>query len=161
MELATAKFVLRSAATLMVCIVALATSGCKSAKPTVDQTVEGSTQKLREAVSHDVADADRRDQMLKLVDQLEAVQKSFSKESSEFVAKYRTLNADYDSPRTAYEQLFSEFNVQRVQARDKALDLHFQLASLATEREWDHLGKVEAMTYETEGKALAKEGVLQ
>jgi hypothetical protein len=160
MELTTAKFILRSAAALVVCIVAIATPGCKSAKPTVDQTVERSTQKLSEAVSHDVADAARRDQMLKLVDQLEAVQKSFSKDSSDFVVKYRTLNADYDSPRTAYEQLFSEFNVQRVQARDRALDLHFQLASLATEKEWDHIGKVEVMTYEAEGKALAKEGVV-
>jgi hypothetical protein len=35
-----------------------------------------------------------------------------------------------------------------MRARSEALDLHFQLASLATAQEWDSIGKAEEKLYE-------------
>ena len=71
----------------------------------------------------------------------------------EFVEGYRKLNADYDSTRPAFDQLFADYNAKRIKARNEALDLHFQLASLATVGEWGAIGKAEAKLYEESNAA--------
>ncbi len=90
---------------------------------------------------------------MKLVDQIEAVQTRFNEEASAFIAKYQSVNADYDAPRAAFDQLFTNFDTDRIRARNQILDLHFQLASLATDREWGPIGKAEAKMYEGVGEA--------
>ncbi len=86
--------------------------------------------------------------MLLIVDQVQALQVRFSDETRRFIQDYRKLNAHYAAPRAAFDQLFSGFNAQRIKARDEALDLHFQLAALATDGEWRKLGKAETKLYE-------------
>jgi hypothetical protein len=44
--------------------------------------------------------------MLIVVDQIETVLSSLSKETVDFVQNYRKLNADYDAPRSTFDQLF-------------------------------------------------------
>jgi hypothetical protein len=139
-------------ATMLACalvgLAAVALPGCKSSNPSAEQTTESATQKMRKVISSDVAEAGRREQMLKVVDRMEAVQAAFNKNITDFVTRYQTLNADYDATRPAFDKLFSEYNAERVQARSQTLDLHFQLASLATEKEWDRIGEAEAKMYE-------------
>jgi hypothetical protein len=134
--------------TLLVCAVTLTVPGCGGTKPTTDQTIERYSQKLRNAVSTNVPEEGRKAQMLLIVDQVEALHVRFSQETADFVASYRKLNADYDSTRPVFDQLFSDFNAKRIKARNEALDLHFQLASLATAGEWDAIGKAETKLYE-------------
>jgi uncharacterized protein YozE (UPF0346 family) len=145
-------------AIVMVSAITLATPGCRGTKLTPQQVIQSSSQKLRQAVSNDVADEGRKTQMLTVVDQMEAVQTSFSKETADFVGKYRKLNADYDATRPAFDQLFADYNGQRIKARNQAVDLHFQLASLAAASEWDSIGKAEVKMYEEVSQAYAGKG---
>jgi hypothetical protein len=148
-------------ATMLVCLVvslaAMALPGCKSGNPSPEQATESATQKMRRVISSDVAEAGRRDQMLKLVDKFEAVQTSFNKDVVDFITHYQTLNANYDAPRAAFDQLFLQYNTERVQARNQALDLHFQLASLATDKEWGRISEAEAKMYEAIDIARTKQ----
>jgi hypothetical protein len=143
---------------LLVCAVTLTVSGC-GAKPTREQSLERYSQDLREAVSSSVPDERRREQMLLIVDQLKAVNLRFSQETADFIENYRKLNADFDAPRAAFEQLFKDYSEKRVKARNEALDMHFQLASLATEAEWSTIGRAEAKMYKKVNAARpAKQG---
>jgi hypothetical protein len=144
--------------TLVVCAVTLAAPGCSRTKPTQSEAVARYSQRLREEVSSDVPDAQRKAQMLLVVDQLEALQLRFSEETVSFIERYRKMNADYDSPRAAFEQLFSDYSAKRIKARSEALDLHFRLASLATADEWGAIGKAEAKLYEKVDAARPAEG---
>jgi hypothetical protein len=144
----------------MVCAVAFAVPGCSRTKPTAAQAIERYSQKLRSAVSDNVSDEGRKSQMLAIVDQLEALNARFAQETADFVESYRTLNADYEATREVFEQLFSNYSAKRVQARDEALILHFQLAALATAHEWEAIGKAEIELYEQVHEARpADEGV--
>jgi uncharacterized protein YozE (UPF0346 family) len=132
---------------LSVCLATLAVSGCGGTKPTTDETIYRYSAKLRNAVATNVPEEGRRAQMLSIVDQVEALHLRFSKETEDFIESYRKLNADYDAPRPVFDQLFSDYNVKRTQARKEALDLHFQLASLAVPTEWEAIGKAETKLY--------------
>ena len=133
--------------TLVVCFVTLAVAGCGGKEPTRAQTTERYSQELREAVSSSVPEEGRKAQMLLIVDQVEALNRRFNQQTADFVESYRKLNAEYDSTRPAFDQLFSDYNAKRVKARNEALGLHFQLASLAAADEWDAIGKAESKLY--------------
>ena len=124
----------------------LALPGCKSPPPP-EVTAQKFTQQLREAVAENVADAARKDQMLALVGQLDAVEGEFNGNVTAFVAAFRALNAGYDTPRAAFDDLFKTYDAQRISARDRFLDVHFQLTALATAGEWKKIGKVEKKIY--------------
>jgi hypothetical protein len=143
--------------TFLVCAVALTVPGCDRTKPTKAQTIERYTQKLREAVSTNVPEGERRARLLRVVDQVETLHLRFSQETAEFIEGYRKLNADYDSTRPAFDQLFSDYNAKRIKARDEALDLHFQLASLAIAGEWYAIAKAETKLYEEANAARPSE----
>jgi hypothetical protein len=132
--------------------------GCGGSKPTAEQTVQRYSQELRESVSHEVHDEARRTQMLSIVNQAQLLQQRFNQETVDFVASYHRLNADYDAERPAFEKLFADYNTKRVRARREALDLHFQLASLATTDEWRAIGKAEAKLYERTLESRQTEG---
>jgi hypothetical protein len=149
---------MKNLAILMLCAIPFAASGCRGTQPTTEQVIQSSSEELRQAVSSNVTDEGRRSQMLRVVDQIEAVQRSLNQETIDFVQNYRKLNADYDAPRAAFDQLFSDYNGQRIKARSQALDLHFQLASLATANEWDPIAKAEVKSYEEVSEGYAGKG---
>jgi hypothetical protein len=137
-----------AALTLLICCVTLTVPGCGGKEPTRQESIVKYSHDLREAVSSHVLDEQRRAQMLVIVDQVEALNHRFSQETVDFIESYRRLNADYDSTRPAFDQMFADFSAARVRARNEALDLHFQLASLATAAEWDHIEDAELELYE-------------
>ena len=126
----------------------LAVPGCSGTKPTKDQLIERYSQQLRAAITTGVPQEQRRAQMLVIVERLEALQSRFSRETAAFVDSYRRLNADYDSTRPAFDLLFSDFSAKRLEARHEALELHYQLASLASASEWSAIGSAEIDLYE-------------
>jgi hypothetical protein len=145
-------------AIITLCATVLAAPGCGGTKPTTAQVIQSSSQRLRQEVSKNVADESRKSQMLLVVDQIEAVQSSLSKETADFVQNYQNLNSNYDAPRSAFDQLFADYNGQRIRARNQALDLHFRLASLATADEWIPIVKAEVKLYEAFTEAEAGKG---
>jgi len=144
-------------ANVLACVLALALAGCGGQKPTAHEAIKRYSQELREAVSTQVPDGERRAQMLTIVDQMEALHLRFSQDTAAFVARYRKLSADYDAPRPAFDQLFADFSAKRIKARREALDLHFRMASLASAAEWDAIGKAEMELYEEAGAARPAE----
>ena len=133
---------------LLLCALGLFASGCSRTKPAVGPTVERYTQALRDAVASNVPEGTRRTQMLSIVDQVEKLHLRFAQETTSFVTSYRSINADYDATRATLDDLFSEYEAQRVSARDEALALHMQLAALATASEWNAIAKAEQKLYE-------------
>ena len=123
-------------------------AGCGGSKPSREQVLTSYGQELREAISTKVADEPRKARMLAILDQLDAMNRRFTQETRDFIESYRELNADYDAPRPAFDRLFADYSAKRVKARSEALDLHFQLASVATAAEWNAIGKAETKLYE-------------
>ena len=138
---------------MLVCLASGTSLSCKSTIPSPEQTTERSTEKLRKVISAEVADAGSREQMMKLVDQIETLQTRFNEDASTFVGKYQSINANYDAPRAAFDQLFSDFDADRTRSRSRILDLHFQLTALASDKEWGAIGKEEVKMYEATGEA--------
>lgn len=103
---------------------------------------------MREAVSRSVEEKDRRERMLALVDQMEAVERGIHQDLAVFIEKYRGMNGDYEAPRAAFDDLFGEFGARIKNARDRFFDLHFQLTALSTAEEWDQIVKYEVEAYE-------------
>jgi hypothetical protein len=143
---------------LLVCTAALSFYGCGGTKPTTAEAIERYSQKLRNTVLNTVSEEGRRSQMLLIVDRLEALNVRFGQETADFIESYRALNSDYEATRDAFEHLFSGYSAKRVKARDEALNLHFQLASLATADEWDAIGKAEIELYEEVHDARPADG---
>jgi len=139
--------------TLLMCAVALAVPGCGRTKPTAAETVQRYSQELRIAISANVPEERRKFQMLLIVDQVEALNLRFSQETADFVQSYRKLNTDYEATRAAFDQLFADYDAKRIEARNEFLNLHFQLASLATAEEWNAIGKAEKKLYEEANEA--------
>ena len=133
---------------LLLALVTVALAGCSRTKPTVATTVDRYGEELRKAVSSDVHDETRKSQMLAIVDQVEKLHLRFAQETTSFVGSYRKLNADYDAERPAFEHLFADYEAQRIAARDEAIDLHCQLAALATATEWREIEGAEQKLYD-------------
>jgi len=131
----------------------LVLSGCGGAKPSPDARSQEYLHEMREAVSRNVAEKDRRDRMLALVDQMAALARRFNGDVAGFVDRYRGLNGNYDAPRAAYDRLFGEFDAEVKKSRDRFLDLHFQLSALSTAAEWNRIVKYEVKAYEEITKA--------
>jgi hypothetical protein len=146
--------VICAAVFLVACAAVLAASGCGGTKPTTEQTIDRYSDELSQTVSETVPEQEPREHMLTIVNQMKAVHLRFSRETADFINSYHKLNADYDAPRPAFDQLFSEYNAKRIQARKEVLDLHFQLASSATAAEWEPIERAEKKLYEQVLKAL-------
>jgi hypothetical protein len=123
-------------------------SGCRGTKPSPEAKTQDYVHKMREAVSLNVKEKDRRDRMLARVGQMEAVERNLNCDIAGFVETYRGMNGDYEVPRAAFDDLFGEFDARIQKARDRFFDLHFQLTALSTEEEWDRIVKYEVEAYE-------------
>jgi len=135
-------------AAVMFCAAGLVISGCRGTKPSPEAKSQEYVHKFREAVSRSVGEKDRRDRMLVLVDQMEAVERSLNDDLAVFVEKYRGLNGDYEAPRAVFDELFGDFDARIKKTRDRFFDLHFQLTALSTAEEWDRIVKYEVEAYE-------------
>ena len=133
---------------LLALALGLALPGCKSPPPPPEVAAQKLTVQLRDAVTENVADAGRKDQMLALVGQLDTVQVDYNANVAAFVASYKQLNTGYETPRAAFDDLFKGYDAQRIASRDRFLAVHFQLTALATAAEWKKLGKVEKKIYQ-------------
>ena len=142
---------------LFACAFVLACAGCSGERPGRAEAIARYSTELRDTVSARVVDQPRREQMLQVVDRIEALHVRFSRETADFIAAFRRLNADYSAARPAFDQLFADYGSRRVTARSEALELHYQLASLATEGEWASVGKAEARLYERANESRSGE----
>jgi hypothetical protein len=120
-----------------------ALNGCAKNKATPSEDISKYTTDMREAVSVKINDTDRREELLQLIMEMEAVMQDFNKDIHAFVDQYRVLDKDYNTPRQSFENLIVEFSSQRKQAQAEIFDLHFKAVALMTKEEWDQVVKYE------------------
>ena len=120
-----------------------ALNGCAKNKATPSEDISKYTTDMREAVSVNINEADRREQILHLIGQMELVMQDFNKDIHVFVDQYRVLDKDYNTPRQSFKNLIVEFSSQRKQAQAEIFDLHFKAVALMSKEEWDKVVKYE------------------
>jgi hypothetical protein len=120
-----------------------ALNGCAKNKATPSEDISKYTRDMRQAVSVNINDADRREQVLQLIGKMESVMLGFNKDISAFVDQYRVLDKDFSTSRQSFKGLIDEFSAQRKQAQNKIFDLHFNAVALMTKEEWDQVVKYE------------------
>ena len=127
---------------------ALALAGCADSPKTSADLVGGPMREMRQAVEKHVADPSRQTQLLALVDELDGVLKDHSRDLNALSGDLSRLNADYDATREAFDALVSDFAQRSRVRKERALDLHFQMAALASVEEWKSISKheVEALS---------------
>ena len=120
-----------------------ALNGCAKNKATPSEDISKYTTDMRQAVSVNINEADRREQILHLIGQMELVMQDFNKDIHVFVDQYRVLDKDYNTPRQSFKNLIVEFSSQRKQAQAEIFDLHFKAVALMSKEEWDKVVKYE------------------
>lgn len=120
-----------------------ALNSCAKNKVTPSEDISKYTKDMRQAVSVNINDADRREQVLQLIGKMEAVMQDFNNDIHVFVDQYRVLDKDYSTPRQSFKNLIVEFSTQRKQAQNKIFDLHFKAVALMTKEEWAQVVKYE------------------
>ena len=120
-----------------------ALNGCAKNKAEPSEDILKYTTDMRQAVSVNINEADRREQILHLIGQMELVMQDFNKDIHAFVDQYRILDKDYNTPRQSFKNLIVEFSSQRKQAQAEIFDLHFKAVALMSKEEWDKVVKYE------------------
>lgn len=120
-----------------------ALNGCAKNKATPSEDISKYTRDMRQAISVNINDVDRREQVLQLIGQMEMVMQDFNMDIQTFVDQYRVLDKDYNTPRQSFKNLIVEFSTQRKQAQNKIFDLHFKAVALMTKEEWGQVVKYE------------------
>lgn len=118
-------------------------NGCAKNKATPAEDISKYTKEMREAVSININDDTRRDQVLQLIGQMESVMQDYNKDIHTFVDRYRVIDKDYSTSRQSFKGLIEEFSTQRKQAQEKIFDLHFKAVALMTKEEWSQVVKYE------------------
>ena len=120
-----------------------ALNGCAKNKATPSEDISKYTTDMRQAVSVNINEDDRRELVLQLIGQMELVMQDYNKDIHTFVDRYRVLDKDYNTPRQSFKNLIMEFSSQRKQAQAEIFDLHFKAVALMSKEEWDKVVKYE------------------
>lgn len=123
-------------------------NACAKSKAIPAEDISKYTEEMREAVSINVTDNTRRDQVLRIIAQIEMVMQDFNRDIEAFVDQYTVLDTDYSTSRQAYDRLIEDFSTQRKQAQEKLFDLHFAAVALMTKDEWDQVVEYEKSAVE-------------
>lgn len=118
-------------------------NACAKNKAAPAEDISKYTKEMREAVSINVTDKTRRDQVLRLIAQMETVMQDFNMDIETFVDQYRVLDTDHGTSRQSYNSLIEDFSNQRKLAQEKLFDLHFAAVALMTKDEWDQVVEYE------------------
>ena len=104
---------------------------------------------MRASINENVTDADRRDKMLALVDQMQENLNALDGEVIGFYETWGELDRDPTSKRADFEAAYEGLNASLTHFRGLTLDAAFELKGLATREEWDKLGDRDQTIYES------------
>jgi hypothetical protein len=138
-------------------LVAVLATGCGSKPPSADVQFRQDAAELRAVINQEVADRERRAQLIERADALEQALRDFNGKAQIFAESLQALNGDYDTPPEKMRELFEQFETQRSAMQSQVLDLHFQMLALTSPDEWSDIGRAEIRSLETMG-ALIKSG---
>lgn len=131
-------------AALAILLAASVLAGCARTPKSLEETVAGPIQEMRQAILKNVADANRQMRLLSLVDELDGVLLEHAKDIRAHSEELRRLNADYDVTREAIDKSVAGYSQRARARRERALDLHFGMTGLTSAQEWKPVAKPEA-----------------
>ena len=123
---------------LLVAVVILPSMGCKS-KQTPAEERDQAFADLRADVTSVITDPGRRQEVLKIVDELHGAFNQVRKGRMDRAKEFRALNADYDTPRSAFTAHQDRVNRQLDANRNKIAEVHRRLIKATTPDEWKDL----------------------
>ena len=143
------------AAAVLLAIGLVSSVACTSSK---SQTPADNLAGLRSAITNEVADAGRADDMLAVVDQMEAAMVDLGKTVDRHQVTIAELYRDYDATRSEVWEALESYQNERREVVDRLVEIHYELKDLARDDEWPKLAKaerraVEAMAMTTLGSA--------
>ena len=124
-------------------VTAFILSACASKPTDPQQELKDNMQVMRDEVTSNVVDPERRKKILALSRVLETTLLSYKQAQADFASEFAELNRNYDTPRKRLEDVLVSFRSTRKQTMDKVIKLHFDMAALTTEDEWKHIVKHE------------------
>jgi len=123
----------------LITIIALFTVGCAGKSP-IDKEVDA-FDNLRTNVHDVVADPERAEQSLALVDELQREFDDIKELRVERKKQIKALNADYDASRAEFETLLDGIAQDRVANQERVSQTYRQLLEVITTEEWAKLAK--------------------
>jgi capsule polysaccharide modification protein KpsS len=123
---------------------ALALFGCAKPQQSSTARVDAPIQEMRHAIEKKIPEPARQAQLLSIVDTLDGVLKEHATDLEMLSRDLSRLNADYDSPREAFDKAVSDFAQRAHSRKQRVLDLHFQMSGLTSAEEWKPISKHEA-----------------
>jgi hypothetical protein len=116
---------------------------CKRERKTTAEVVQVHMQSVREAVRKAVDDEEAEEQLLALVDELATILDANSAAMQQLAGDLWLLNADPESTLESFESKFAEANERRKARRDRALEIHFEMAALTNSSEWKQIANAQ------------------
>jgi len=108
---------------------------------------------MRTALTKVIVEPARRAELLECVDQLEQVLEEQNRDLTRLAHELQTLNADYATPRTRFEEALTQFR-ERVDAHfDRVQKLHFEMVRAMNTEEWKKVVDLEHKAIEAAGSA--------
>jgi len=101
--------------------------------------IQGHVQSVRKAVRKAVEGEDAERQLLALVDELDTILDANSADMQALAGDLWLLNADPESTRESFESRLSAADERRKARRDRALEIHFEMAALTSSSEWKQI----------------------
>jgi hypothetical protein len=137
---------------VLIAIIALFTVGCAKMSP-IDKEV-GTFDKLRTNVQEVVADPERAEQSLALVDELQREFDDIKELRLERKKRIKALNADYDASRAEFDTLLDGIAQDRLANQERVSQTYRQLLEVITTEEWAKLAKSRNKAMQAAIKAL-------
>ena len=141
---------MKSLLTLVLCLCLTACGGGSGVSPEDQQ--EAALADLRTAVNETIVDAQRKDEVLQIIDELETAAAELHDALVARRSEVLRLNADYDATREELLELANSLDAQVREERTQVFELRRQLTGAMTPDEWSDLQKAETKAM----KALAK-----
>ena len=133
---------LRRSPSLAVLALAGWLAGCSSNK-TAPEAVSANLEKMRNAATEHVEDAQRRSGLLRSIDGLGVDLDALRRVDFDTMTQIRALNTQPDVSRAAMQAALDDLDQKRREARERVVRHHFEMTALTTAAEWKELAGLE------------------
>lgn len=126
---------------LLTAAILIGQHGCSSSEmftvKELKETITLQSGVMRDCVIRFVQDPSRRDKLLVLIDELEKEFQEHNRNFEAFMDSFQLLFCDHDTSREAMEKALREYKATRQKARERILELHYEMVALTTAEEWE------------------------
>ena len=134
-------------------ILLLGLSAC-AGKDKKEDAPDQITEQFRQEILSTVSDPDRADKAAKLAGQLRTLFEDAEQQYKRDFDTFRSLNANYDAKKTAFQGFFMNMNTQARARQKRVLEIHAKMQKVLTAQEWEQLEDARKKALKTNLKLL-------